>query len=104
MWFRRCASRLLAAAVEYVRRTAPAVIARGALVGCHGDFNTSNILVHAGGISVADFTDYHRGSSFEDVAYFMGMLEKTHKNLTAGDLEKIRASLVAAAKKIKGAH
>jgi thioredoxin-related protein len=40
----------------------------------------------------------------EEIKHFMGMLEGAHKNLTAADLEKIKASLVAAGEKINSQH
>jgi thioredoxin-related protein len=40
-------------------------------------------------------------SSDDEIQHFMTMLEKTHKNLSAADLEKIKASLVEAGKKLQ---
>ena len=40
----------------------------------------------------------------EEIAHFMGMLSKTHKNLSSVDLDKIQASLTAAGQKINGVH
>ncbi len=67
---------LLSAAVRYARRCAPTAIARGAVAGSHGDFNSSNVLVHGEALTVLDFTYYQNGSVFHDPAYFLGMLER----------------------------
>ena len=40
----------------------------------------------------------------EEIQHFLGMLEKTSKNMTPADIEKLKASLIEASKRIKGAH
>jgi thioredoxin-related protein len=40
----------------------------------------------------------------DEIAHFMGMVESTRKNLAAADLEKLKESLVAAARKLDTPH
>jgi len=71
------------------------LVGQSALVDAHCDFAPYNVLVAPGKTTVIDFEGVRPGFAYEDLAYFLGMLEATPPyHLSKGMIARLRSSLL----------